>query len=84
MTNPTTNSLPSPGLARLGSALGALWQSSAALLARLDALLGARRRAAQDRDALAVMSDRELADIGLPRSSVDYAATGAWKRDLLR
>lgn len=84
MATRTAPALYSPVLSRVASALGGLWQMSAALAARLDAWLGARRRAAQDHAALAAMSDRELADIGLPRASVDYAATSAWKRDLLR
>jgi uncharacterized protein YjiS (DUF1127 family) len=47
----------------------------------LDAWLAARRRVSQDRDDLAAMSDRELADIGLSRGSADAAATGIWSRD---
>ena len=47
----------------------------------VDAWLAARRRASQDRDDLAAMSDRELCDIGLSRASVDAAAAGGWSRD---
>jgi uncharacterized protein YjiS (DUF1127 family) len=48
---------------------------------RLDAWLAARKRAAQDRTDLAAMSDRELADIGVSRASVDAIAAGSWSRD---
>jgi uncharacterized protein YjiS (DUF1127 family) len=48
---------------------------------RIEGWLVARRRAADDRVALAQMSDRELADIGVPRASRDAVAGGAWTRD---
>ena len=38
------------------------------------------RRAAQDRADLDGMSERELADIGLPRASIPSAAHGDWSR----
>jgi len=72
--------LPSGGagsLARLAVLVAAVRTG----LERLDAWLAARRRAAQDRADLATMSERELADIGLPRASVEPAARGAWSRD---
>lgn len=69
------------GTARVLAALGDALRASTSLVQRLDAFLLSRRRAAQDRELLATMSDRELADIGLPRASVDAAAHGAWARD---
>jgi uncharacterized protein YjiS (DUF1127 family) len=48
---------------------------------RIDAWLAARFRAAQDRAALAQMSDRELHDIGISRGSVEPIASGTWLRD---
>jgi uncharacterized protein YjiS (DUF1127 family) len=41
------------------------------LAARVDAWLGARERSGQDREDLARMSERELADIGLYRGNLD-------------
>lgn len=72
--------LPSGGagsLARLAVLVAAVRTG----LERFDAWLAARRRAAQDRADLAAMGDRELADIGLPRASVEPTARGAWSRD---
>ena len=51
---------------------------------KLDAWLALRRRASLDRDALAIMSDRDLMDIGVSRASVDAVADGAWMRDYPR
>ena len=47
----------------------------------LDRWLAHRRRAAADLDVLASMSDRELADIAVDRSSAAAIAAGAWQRD---
>jgi uncharacterized protein YjiS (DUF1127 family) len=47
---------------------------------RLDAWLATRRRAVEDRDVLAGMSDRELRDIGVSRASIDPIAEGTWMR----
>ena len=48
---------------------------------RIDSWLATRRRASDDLDALARMSDRELIDIGLDRASVDYVGHGGRARD---
>ena len=59
-------------------------EAAAALRAwarHVNAWLQRRRRVAADRDALANMSDRELIDIGIPRGSIDAAASRAWLRD---
>jgi uncharacterized protein YjiS (DUF1127 family) len=48
---------------------------------RLDAWLASRQRVADDHDALARMSDRELIDIGLNRASVDFVANDGGMRD---
>ena len=49
--------------------------------AGLDRALAERRRASADLDALAAMSARELADIGIDRASVRGVAAGTWLRD---
>ena len=51
------------------------------LAQRIDAWLATRERAAQDRDTLARMSDRELLDIGLGRGTLKSIADGARVRD---
>jgi uncharacterized protein YjiS (DUF1127 family) len=48
---------------------------------KIDGWLEARARAAANRDALACMSDRELLDIGIDRSSITAVADGRWVRD---
>jgi len=52
-----------------------------ALAARLAAWAVQRRRAADDLDLLAGMSERELHDLGISRSSLQAIAAGAWTRD---
>ncbi len=52
-----------------------------AIVAGIDAWITARRRAVDDREKLASMSDRELRDIGVERSAIDAAASGAWMRE---
>ena len=47
---------------------------------RIDAWFEARKRAAEDREILANMSDRELRDIGIGRASVNAVADGTWMR----
>jgi uncharacterized protein YjiS (DUF1127 family) len=56
----------------------AAWRS---LAGRVAAWLAQRRRAADDLDALARMSERELHDIGISRGSLRAIAAGAWPRD---
>ena len=73
-TAPPAVTAPTDTLARIAD-------YAAAKARALDAWLEKRRRAAQDRDDLVAMSDRELLDIGLSRASVDSAAAGAWSRD---
>ena len=51
------------------------------LAQRIDAWLATRKRASQDLDALARMSDRELGDIGLNRASVTFVGSGGRIRD---
>jgi uncharacterized protein YjiS (DUF1127 family) len=51
------------------------------LAQRFDAWLATRKRASQDLDALARMSDRELTDIGLDRASVNFVGSGGRVRD---
>jgi uncharacterized protein YjiS (DUF1127 family) len=51
------------------------------LAQRIDSWLGTRKRASQDLDALARMSDRELTDIGLDRASVNFVGSGGRVRD---
>lgn len=80
MNTPIASAGPPAGLARALATLGDMLASMMSLAQRLDDFLVAQRRAARDRSDLASMSDRELADIGLPRASVDPAADGAWSR----
>ena len=48
---------------------------------KIDSWLAAHKRASQDLDALARMSDRELGDIGLNRASVTFVGSGGRIRD---
>ncbi len=52
-----------------------------AIARSIDAWLAARQRAAQDLDAFASMSDRELRDIGMNRASTNFVALGGRIRD---
>ena len=54
------------------------------LAVRLDAEIASRKRAAQDRYQLNEMSERDLRDIGVSRSSIDAIANNVWTRDYLR
>lgn len=56
----------------------AAWRS---LARRFAAWLAHRKRAADDFDTLARMSERELHDIGISRGSLRTIATAAWTRD---
>ena len=67
-----TATLPCPP----SSAVGTL----RSIARRIDAWLKIRRRAAEDRDTLAGMSDRDLRDIGIVRASVNAVAEGTWVR----
>jgi uncharacterized protein YjiS (DUF1127 family) len=80
MNTPATTSYSSAG-SRTLTALGEMLTSMMSLVERLDVFLVAQRRAAQDREALASMSDRGLKDIGVSRASVDAVANGTWTRD---
>ena len=77
--SPSSGTLPRIALAAVAAA-----EALHAAAVTFDAWLALRRRAAQDRDALAGMSDRDLMDIGVSRASVDAIADGAWRRDLPR
>ncbi|MDH5285141.1 MAG: DUF1127 domain-containing protein [Betaproteobacteria bacterium] len=71
-TAPVTNAAgrqPARGIARA-------WARS------LGDWLAFRARSVRDRAALAEMSERELRDIGVDRGLLDYAASGAWHRDV--
>jgi uncharacterized protein YjiS (DUF1127 family) len=48
---------------------------------KIDSWLASRKRVAEDLDALASMSDRELVDIGLNRASVNFVGSGGRVRD---
>lgn len=69
-------------LVRFGETLR---ESAAALHAfarHLDAWLAVRKRAADDREVLTGMSERELRDIGISRASIHAIAANAWARDV--
>jgi len=69
-------------LAGIGRLLHDAADTLRAAAERLDAWLAARKRAADDLDALAAMSERELRDIGVSRASIDAVANLEWMRDL--
>jgi uncharacterized protein YjiS (DUF1127 family) len=73
-TAPTALTAPTDTFARIAD-------YAVAKARAFDAWLATRRRVAQDLDALAAMSDRELHDIGLSRGSTDVNASGGWSRD---
>lgn len=62
--------------------LAAALRASRGLARTIPGWLKARRRAADDRRALAGMSDRELLDIGVARASVNAIAAQRWTREL--
>lgn len=68
-------------LSRAGLWLADGAQALRAFAARIDAWLALRRRAADDLDVLARMSDRELHDIGIRRASIGAIASADWTRD---
>ena len=68
---------PGPVLSTFSDAINALH----AIARSIDAWLAARQRAAQDLDAFASMSDRELRDIGMNRASTHFVALGGRIRD---
>lgn len=78
---PAALTAPTDTLARLALAIALGARAIRRHARNLDAWLAARKRAAQDRRDLSAMSERELADIGISRSSVDAAANGIWSRD---
>ncbi len=80
MTTHTIRHAPALGLARLAALLHDLAHASLSLARASDRWLAHRQRAARDRAVLSAMSERELADIGVPRASVDPVADGVWAR----
>jgi uncharacterized protein YjiS (DUF1127 family) len=81
MNAPTTHAAYSSALPRIALLAVAAAEALYAVALRIDAWLARRRHAADDREALASMSDRDLMDIGINRASVDAVAGGAWMRD---
>lgn len=84
MNTPTAQTAYSSALPRIALAAVAAAEALYALALRVDAWLVARKRAADDREALASMSDRDLMDIGISRASADAIAGGTWMRDVSR
>ena len=79
----SSHSITNPGamqLYALGRFLFLIARGLAAAARSLDAWLVMRQRAAAARRDLRAMSDRELRDIGLTRSDVDYVANGGTRR----
>lgn len=64
--------------------IGNVLRRGAALLRALARGLAARQRIADDWDALAAMSERELRDIGISRASLEPIAQGDWLREYPR
>ncbi len=81
MNAPTAQAAYSSALPRIALLAVAAAEALYALALRIDAWLAHRKHAADDREALAGMSDRDLMDIGISRASVDAIADGAWMRD---
>jgi len=81
MNAPTAQAASSAPSSRIAVLAVAAAQVLYTLALRADAWLAARKRAAEDRQALARMSDRDLMDIGVSRASVDAIAGGTWMRD---
>lgn len=79
MNAPIATSAPA-GFTRWSAALVQAVDAMMSLGGLVDAWIAAQQRAALDHADLAAMSERELADIGIPRSSVDAAAHGLWTR----
>ena len=80
-STPAVLTAPTDTFARVAVALAYGTRALRRQARHLDAWLEARKRAAQDRTDLAAMSDRELADIGVNRASVEAVAAGSWSRD---
>ena len=70
------------GLVRFANALAEGAAMMGVLARRLDGWLAQRRHAADDLDALARMSERELRDIGLSRGRIPGVAGGESARDV--
>ncbi|MFO1281507.1 MAG: DUF1127 domain-containing protein [Burkholderiales bacterium] len=81
MTTHTIRHIPAPGIARLAALLHGAAHRAFGIARALDRWIGEGRRARADRLVLAAMSDRELADIGVPRASIDAVADLRWRRD---
>ena len=71
-------------LASIGRGLHAVAITLHATAERLDQWLARRKRAAEDLDALASMSERELRDIGIRHASIESIAHLGWTGDLTR
>jgi uncharacterized protein YjiS (DUF1127 family) len=84
MSTPIHPTATATVLPRLPFAFGEAIRALRALAQRVDAWVEARKRAREDRYALASMSDRELLDIGIDRGSVNDVADGVWMRDYPR
>ena len=79
----SSHSITHPGAVPLYAFGRLLFLSARGLVAAarsLDAWLVMRQRAADARRDLGAMSDRELRDIGLTRSDVEYVANGGTRR----
>ena len=73
---PMSSTTPPIALPAAAAAIAAAAQRWRALVSFAQAWSAARRRAADDRDALANMSDRELQDIGISRATAGAVVEG--------
>lgn len=83
----TSATLTHPAPALLGRTAGVLRALASWLVAaawRLEAHLAARKKARQDATDLALMSPRELHDIGLHEASLPRTADAWWEADFRR
>lgn len=79
----TTRSAPS-ALLTLARGLATTANTLRAAAHALDAWLASREKARKDREILAAMSERELADIGLSRGYRGEPVDGRWAPDATR
>lgn len=76
MTTPMSASAAPIGAPALPAAIARAAQSLRALVSFAEAWTATRRRMADDREALAHMSDRQLLDIGISRATAEAIVDG--------
>ena len=77
MYTPTAPNASSVAFPTIHAVAADAMQSLRALLSFVEAWSAARKRVADDREALASMSDRQLIDIGISRATADEIVKGS-------